>query len=477
MRFYEYAAAYETSGRHGISGFVSYMEKTLEKGAFMAADAPGSEAVRIMTIHKSKGMEFPVVFICDLSGRFNTDDTRKPILIHPGMGIGLKILDNKRMYLYPTAVYEAISRRIREESLAEEMRILYVAMTRAKDKLIMTCAFPKAEEKLKSVLKNGENTDPERIRSADGPSKWLIPILAPYLRRPGIWVVDIVTGEAPGKNGEGEDITKDPLAEKDQVPHSPENRELLPSDGISDAGLPTGPDLYEKMIRERIEYRYPYAVLSQIPSKITATQLRGKAYESELSEDSALMFAAPYVLRRPRFAESVTGLTPAEKGTALHLAMQFVNLDRCRDTDSVKEEIGRLREMRILSDMQAEAVDAEKILRFTESGLGERMFRALDVRREFKFSVLDDARYYYPEAPEGEKVLVQGVCDLFFEEPDGMVVVDFKTDRISEQNLHRKADEYGRQLDLYASALERMTSKRVKEKYIYFFDLDRAVKV
>jgi len=484
MRLYEHAAKYVSSGRHGISGFINYIERTMENGTFGSDEAFGDDAVRIMTIHKSKGMEFPVVFICDISCKFNLDDTRKPVLIHPKYGIGLRILDQDRMYQYPTAVYTAISRKLREESLAEEMRILYVAMTRAKEKLIMTCALPGAAVKLQSILKNADGLGIERIRSADGPAKWLVPILASHpsgarLREisgsdyfsadePGTWITDVITA---GFSDEPETGREDDTAVQ-RLKEASGSSEVKASEE-----LPPDVDELAVTIRERLDYRYPFAGLSQVPSKITATQLKGKAYESELTENAEVVSRPLSHLRRPRFAAGITGLTPAEKGTALHLAMQFADIMKCRDRESIEKEIGRLRESRILSGLQADAVDPEKILRFVESDLGKRVYAAKSVKREFKFSILDEAGRYYPDAPAGEKLLVQGVCDLFFEEDDGIVVVDFKSDKVSRSGLSAKAGEYRPQVELYAYALEKITGKTVKEKFLYFFSVDEAFRL
>ncbi|MGI6577079.1 MAG: helicase-exonuclease AddAB subunit AddA [Eubacteriales bacterium] len=497
MRLYEHAVAYEKDGRRGISGFINYIEKTLSKGTFSSDDSTRPGAVRIMTIHKSKGMEFPVVFLCDLSSKFNLDDTRKPVLVHPKTGIGLKILDRERLYQYPTLVYTAVSRKIREESLAEEMRILYVAMTRAKDKLIMTCAFPDANRKVASILKNSDLDNPEKLLSADGPSKWLLPIIAshpsgkqlreisntPYFScdEPGDWSVNLIYNDDHGnkpatRNSESEYPIQ-------------QNSEVVVAD-ICDNEI----EGFSATIEKWLQYEYPYGVMSLIPSKITATQLKGKAYEFELSEQAQLLDTAEKtdihltnseeshhntitVLRRPKFISGTTGLTPAERGTALHLAMQFVDLLRCKDLPSIEEEIDRLRDKRILTEQQASAVDPNKILNFMKSELGQRMLSAKSVQREFKFSLLDDCSNYFPTDHKGDKILVQGVCDLFFEEDDGIVIVDFKSDRISSNMLQKRAMSYRPQIELYSRALERITSKRVKEKNLYFFAIDQVVQI
>ena len=220
-----------------------------------------------------------------------------------------------------------------------------------------------------------------------------------------------------------------------------------------------------------MEYNYPYSELTDIPSKITPTQLKGKAFESELSEmgdyvvdTSAIstnldvpVIPATYTKRdvsqiRPKFLSGSTGLTPTEKGTALHLAMQFVDLSKCVDINSIESEIARLKSMEIISAEQADAVEPKKILGFIQSDLGRRMLASKTVNREFKFSFLDDVVNYHPIKDSTDKVLVQGVCDLFFEEEDGLVIVDFKSDRISSKGLSQRTKLYRPQINLYAHA-------------------------
>lgn len=497
LLLYEYAVEYEQEGRRGITGFINYIEKSLSNGTFSSdySHRPGS--VRIVTIHKSKGMEYPVVFLCGMAGEFNLTDTRSPVLVHPKAGIGLKILDRERLYQYPTAVYRAISERIREESLAEEMRILYVAMTRAKEKLILTCSFKDAEMKVASIINGSEVGNVQDIRSANGYSKWLLPIVANHpsgkvLREiagtsgfstsePGEWCVRFINNLDSSESREnGEDITR----------HVNESKHASNAENVEET-----PNLAET-IESWLDYSYPHEELTIIPSKITPTQFKGKAFERELSEQGNLVvnteaifsnFGADQkiegdlkheiLLRRPKFVSGLTGLTPTERGTALHLAMQFVDLFKCTDINTIENEVERLKTMEILSTEQAEAVDPEKILRFVESDLGRRMLVSRSVNREFKFSFLDDLRFYYPIEDSTDMVLVQGVCDLFFEEEDGLVIVDFKSDRIGSKMIGQRVDLYRPQINLYARALERITGKKVVEKHLYFFAHDMSVSI
>ena len=519
MRLYEHAVEYEKDGRREISGFISYIEKIVSNGSFSSDDSHRPGAVRIVTIHKSKGMEYPVVFLCDLSGKFNLEDSRKPVLVHPKAGIGLKILDRERLYQYPTAVYTAISERIREESLAEEMRILYVAMTRAMEKLVLTCAFSDAEKKVTSIINSSNLGSPEDLRSADGPSKWLLPIVASHpsgkaLREiagssefspneAGEWCVRFVTGSADKADQDYKINADTDPAECENVPDdiniTRESSEgsIIISQEISQSNSDTiirDHDLVQ-VIGSWLDYSYPHRELTTIPSKITPTLLKGKAFEKEFSEQGDIVVNTETIpsdlgiqdprttstengaVRRPKFVSGTTGLTPTERGTALHLAMQFIDLLKCRDIMSIVHEIKRLKDMDILSAEQAEAVDPLKIFGFIESDLGKRMLASKSVNREFKFSFLDDVMNYYPIEHSTDRLLVQGVCDLFFEEENGLVIVDFKSDRIASDMLSQRVESYRPQINLYAQALERITGKEIAEKHLYFFALDRPVSV
>jgi ATP-dependent helicase/nuclease subunit A len=244
-------------------------------------------------------------------------------------------------------------------------------------------------------------------------------------------------------------------------------------------------------LRERFAFSYPFHNAPDLPSKLTVTELKGKRSDIEMDEEAASVLnsrksvsrsSMEYAFERPEFVIKKTGMTGAERGTALHLAMQHIKLGDCGSVVGVEREIERLLCKGYLAKEQADAIDIQKIMRFFESGIGKRLLQAQDVKREFKFSLLYDAVRFFPDystsfIDDNDKILVQGVIDCFFAENGELVILDFKTDYVTEETIDEKADEYKQQIAAYTEALERITELKVKERVIYFFSMDRAYEI
>jgi ATP-dependent helicase/nuclease subunit A len=216
-----------------------------------------------------------------------------------------------------------------------------------------------------------------------------------------------------------------------------------------------------------------------IASKLTATQLKGREKDAEVSEDAVeLRPAAPQTaLRRPVF-QGERPLTAAQRGTALHMVMQYLNYGRTGSFGEIADEVTRLVEGRYITPQQGNAVNPADILAFFRSELGLRLRRSRRVEREFKFSLLVPAADYYPESEPGEEVLLQGVVDCWFLEEDGAAtVVDFKTDRVAQDEADRRALDYRPQLDAYSRALSQAAGVSVKRRYLWFFSAGRSVEL
>lgn len=486
MLLYEHAGVFVSGGGRGPASFAEYAGRLIDRGLF-SASATAEAGVKIMSVHKSKGLEFPVVILPDLAKKFNLDDTRGELLIHPALGVGMKIFDEQRMYRYPTAVYSAISSRLREQSIAEEMRVLYVAMTRARDKLIMTCSFAGAERKVARLLAGGLDTF--TAISAQNPAAWLIPAFA--LHPGGRVMRELSPGYPFEREAEGRFI-----AHYMSLADSGRDEAILPDMPADIADVPseetTGSDTgtYLRLIDGFIGKPYPFAGLELVPSKLTATELKGKRLDPEIAEGADTPDITPaeaatdgatdkkYIPlpSRPRFSMEKK-LSPAERGTALHTVMQFVDFERCGSLSGIADEIKRLEAMRLVTPEQAAAADPEKILRFTASPLYERIRAAETVRREFKFSILSDAAgFSYPDYG-GEQVLLQGVCDLFFVEDEKITIVDFKSDRVTAKSERAHARIYSNQLGAYAHAVSRIYRLPVAAKLIFFFETGNAVEI
>ena len=472
MALYDEACRFESGGHRGLMAFLLHLSRMAENGVNVpVAAGEGAGGVRIMSIHKSKGLEFPVVLLCGLERRFNESDIQNTILFHPELGLGPKRTDRSRMLRYTTIARDAVALRLKQQLRAEEMRLLYVAMTRAEHKLILFAAVNGPLNSLKAMASRAQcPPSPRQMGTAASMAEW---ILTPALCRPdstALWEgLDVDRPDYAhsayrwdirllGGNAGGESLGAEPVMQgeaRDELP--------LPED-----------------LEEQLNWEYPYAAVSGLPSKLTATQLKGRGKDQEAAEDSVeLKPAMPQMtIRKPNF-DKVKSLNAAQRGSALHMVMQYLDFSRTGSLEEILDQIRELEGKRYITKLQAEAVDARAVLAFFQSELGRRVLAAETVEREFKFTLLVPAADYYPEA-EGleEQVMLQGVVDCWFEESDGTItVVDFKTDRVTEATVHARGEEYRGQLETYTKALSQVMGKTVGKRYLWFFAIGNAIEL
>ena len=534
----EHARAFGQSGYRGLFDFLTYIRGLKDKEIELPGEAasPSDNAVRIMSIHKSKGLEFPIVFLADTSKRFNNADATKPLVMHQTLGIGAVRTDKDRRIEYPTLAQMAVRSALTSEMMAEELRVLYVAMTRAREKLIITAAFEDAEreiEKLKRLSRSG--VSPQAMEETKNMAKWIIMPLLKEERRddrglsaagggtPTCYPRLMLVGtpeESVGTAPQGNPRLTLAEATVGAPPCSrPQDEQLAPAANDSaprhaEAAIPDTPRSDVEILRERFKFIYPQTMAPDLPSKLTVTELSRKPttvairhtqppaavpaastpYEEESYTPSSLWAVSPTEERglqppppegasplptayaRPGFIMEKSRLTASERGTALHLAMQHVDIRKCSNDNGVRGEIRRLANKGIMTTEQASIVDVRKITRFFKSDIGKRILDAARVEREFKFSLLYPAEYFYPGGGE-DKIMLQGVIDCFFEEAGDLTVIDFKTDYVTRDTLAEKIERYTPQIAAYADALERITQKQVRERLIYFFIMEQAFPV
>lgn len=465
--FRELAAGFDTGALKPLAAFNSYLQTLREQnvGVIAAQQESGADAVRIMSIHKSKGLEFPVVFLADLSRQTNLQDNTAGVLLDSELLIGANVVDSAKKFYYPSAARLAIAERKTAQTVSEELRVLYVAMTRAKQRLVMTyCA-----KTLLSTLKKLSG-------SLSIPVK---PSVSAGVRRMGDWVLLAALCrteagalfEAAGGNNVSrvwDDTWRIEL-------HSAQALRAEAVRRVEAAGRQDETAPLLAAAEAALAAPYPYARATKTPSKLTATQLKGRSLDEEAAEQAVQLpkrrahpWAAPSFLREKP-------LSAAQRGSATHLFMQFVRYEACTTADGIALELDRLQKERFLTVQQASAVETERILALFTSDFGRRILAAKDVKREFKFSIFVDASQYLPDAA-GEQVMLQGVVDCFWMEADGIVIVDFKTDRLTHGAMER-AQHYAPQLSAYAAALGRIYARPVKQTWLYFFDGDIPVKL
>lgn len=516
---YDRARQYESTSFRGLFRFLRFVDRLREGGGDLGtARALGEQedVVRIMTIHKSKGLEFPVVFVAGMGKMFNMMDLNGSFLIHKELGFGPKYMDSAKRAVYPTLPQLAIRRRMRLEMLAEEMRVLYVALTRAKEKLILLGSASNLEGKLTRWARILGTDKPElpdyALAEAKSYLDWVVPAAmrhpaAELLREsagvfgddPGrmlyreeasLWSFSIWSSSAFGAGSLLEPDSGVP-AEGSERGCEEAVRRLVP--------LETEPSGFGDELERRLSWRYPYEGASSMLTKTSVSELKRLSARRVLTiTEDGFEWEAPLhpaldkagadqesknrqdgLYRLPRF-RSVKKLTPAELGTLYHTVMQHVPLGSAPDEAGIGGLLVRLEERRILTREEREAMDPRVIAAFFGTELGIRLAASSRVQRELPFSFGLRAGEVYPDCDPSvadELLLIQGVIDCLFEDRNGrLVLLDYKTDRI--RGLEDKAleDRYRIQLDLYARAIETIWKRRVDEKAVYYFDGGRVVR-
>ena len=454
---YDYVRRLVQSGRTGLFDCVSHLRRLLENGdapAITAARASGG--VRIMSVHKSKGLEFPVVVLADLNRSFNRQDLDRPVLVHPQLGVGAERVETERRIRYDTVSKSALALTLEREAKAEELRILYVAMTRAQEKLIMVCSRKNPEKHLRELAALTElPVPPEAVSGANCPGDWLLLTLLNTFQ----------ASELHGFAGvRPSELTEAPAGVTVHL-HRIGGEETEGAASPAEEDIGESPDTTPD--KASLGFVYGHRAATATPSKVTATQLKGRAIDEEIAEGT-LPRRRESAPERPRFLQEKRGLTGAERGTAMHLVMQFLPLDTAAEPWAVAEVIDGLRRRRLLTPEQAAALDVPALVRFLASPLAERIRNAPRLWREYRFALLTDAGIYDGDAA-GEEMLLQGVADCVFETESGLAVVDFKTDRVQTAEVQRRAEVYRAQLDAYAGALSRILERPVTERILYFF--------
>lgn len=442
------AQQFEQTGARGLHRFLLWMQRQETEGVEPAAPGGESRSVRILSIHKSKGLEFPFVFLCDTARLFNKSDARESVLVHPVLGLGPKCTDLEHGVEYPTIARQAIAAQLLTEMLSEEMRLLYVAMTRAKERLVITGTVRDIGKTVSTLTATATvPLAPELLRAAQSPLHWLLQSALldrdeRYLRQNYVY---LTTDTAAGS------------AEAEAEPTLPE----------------PDPALLAQLERT-LTFRYAHAQAIDLPSKVTATELKRLEPETAPPEDAGapLLKGAPrtQVFRRPDFSARERRLTAAERGTATHRTLQYLHFADARTPEGIAAQVQALAARGLLTAREAQAVNTASLLRLMRAPLGAALAAAEaagTLRREFRFSLLCPAETFFP-GTDAEQVLLQGVVDAWFETKDGLVIVDYKTDRIRPDAVPERTAYYAAQLRAYAGAMARITGRPVCRRTLYF---------
>jgi ATP-dependent helicase/nuclease subunit A len=458
--FYQLACDMENGGNRDLGRFLEHLDAMEEKGLLTAGDQSREGCVTIMSIHKSKGLEFPVVFLCGLGRTFNTESQLANLLCHKELGLGLSAVDHQHRLRYPTIAKRAISAKIGEEALSEELRVLYVAMTRARDRLIMTYASNRLEKDLTEMVQQmNAGCHQLLIGQTVCPGEW---VLLTALHR-------TEAGELFALGGNPGNTTVSQFPWLIRVVTAPK----LTSSGKQAVQKEVDTRLVAQL-RESIAFHYPHTLAITTPSKQTATQRKGRQKDEEAAEGTSNAYAPSRQWRKPSFMQQqVAG---KEYGSATHKFMQYLDFAACETEEKIARELRRLVDHGYLTEKQAALVDIAKVFDFFQTEFGQKLRSGVNIIREFKFSVMEDGQLYDAQL-KGEQVLLQGVVDCALIGDDGITVVDFKTDHVTEQTLAAVVDRYREQVRFYARVMERIYRKPVREAMLYFFSLNRFVSV
>ena len=476
---FQKAKQYESSNFKGLYNFINFIDRLkLSSGDLGSAKLIGENdnVIRIMSIHKSKGLEFPVVFLSSTGKQFNLMDLNDSVLLHQEMGIGVKYIDYDKQIQYDTLSKASLRSKMLIETLSEEMRILYVALTRAKEKLIITGI---KNDYQKDFLKMSEQV--ERYIKKDGKiNTILIKKYKKYLD----WILLVYEYEKE-KNKNCMLLN---LYKKKDILNRCEKIQKEKVNVIEELNKKEITKEEFKTLEKILNYTYPNKLATTIPTKTSVTKLKqveqekldigieeliGKQRNLEDKIEDVIEFPKPQFLK----LEEKNKLTGAQKGTLIHLCMQ--NLDEKVDYNlmKVKELINSLVEKQIITKIEADNINPFKILEFTKSEIWRELKTAKLIEREKPFYLNIPANTIYNEEIE-ETILVQGVIDLYYVNKNNeLILVDYKTDYIEKNKKYELVNKYKKQLELYQEALEQSFNKKVSKKYIYSTCLGQAIEI
>ena len=474
------ARDYEQTSFRGLFRFLRYIEELKKRETDLSTArtlGESEDVVRIMTIHKSKGLEFPVVIVADLGKGFNVKDAEGDLLMHRELGIGLYRVEKERSLRYSTLSHETVAACLRKESKAEELRVLYVAMTRAKEKLILVGSVKKLAARAEKWC--AHTALAERQLPA------YVPLEAKNLLD---WVATAVARHADGapirELTEINGIEAVPLGEDDShwdvriVPAS-SIRKVQPAFEEDDeifARLRTGAPLPASEEKEHVEkilsWRYAEWGVADVPAKLSVTELKRRFAAEEAAEDSyrephgASRETETFAFKRPNFVQKKEKLSPSEYGTLMHTVLQHVDLAGDLSEKGIEAQLETMAQKEILLPEQIKSVDSRAIEDFFAQSLGAEMKKANRLWRELPFSRMVEARRFYPDAEPEARIFLQGIIDVLFERADGkLTLLDYKTDRNTRPDVVRK--KYQQQIDLYAEAVAAIFGRAPEERYLY----------
>lgn len=477
---FEKAKKYETASFKGLYNFINFIDKLkVNSGDLGAAKIIGEndDVIRIMSIHKSKGLEFPIVFLANSNKQFNEQDIRKnPVLLHQDIGIGAKYIDYNAQVKYDTLTREAVKNVITNENISEEMRILYVALTRAKEKLIITGISNNYTNQIENIEK--------QVSIYPRKNEKINPILVKKYKSYLDWILLVSLYEKETTNN----LLELNKIEPSQIVSS-QKQEVQENNSDKIIKLLNEKECNQQLlenIKNKIEYEYKNKLSTTISTKSSVTKIKqmkekqvGVNIESLEQTETDETSQKEIIFEKPKFLqeEKDTKITSTQKGTLIHLCMQKLDPKEKYDLQKIKELIQNLQLKQIIIEKEVEAINPYKILEFTKSNIWEELKTAKEIYQEKPFYINVPAKQIY-EQDIDENILVQGIIDLYYiDKDDKLVLLDYKTDYVENGKENELIEKYRNQLELYKEALEQALNRNVDKVYIYSVYLGKEVEI
>ncbi|HVJ48554.1 UvrD-helicase domain-containing protein [Desulfitobacterium sp.] len=512
---YDRACRFEATNYRGLFRFLRFLDRFQGQGKDLGnarALGENEDVVRLITVHASKGLEFPVVFVVGLGKKFNTHSLRGNLLLHSSLGVGVPLIDIENRVRYPSFIQTGVKERLWQESLAEELRILYVALTRAKERLFLYGALPKLHDVIKQWQSLATYIEPAfpdgQLRSARTFLDWIGPALA---RHPQALFSDSLNAlvsepdlaQEPNKPVLADNTSSqwlvlihDTLETFSANKEEGEEEEACPSEGEAKLSPESSLDEWYQTIDERLSWAYPYPEDVHQVAKTSVSELKRRFawHQEELTATPVKPLQAKEYTR-PKFLQANQKLTPAERGIAFHAVMEHLPLQDWAETWSdlsseqqefqVESLFQSLVHQEIITSAQAATLSAKQIVNFLNSPLGTRLLKAKEVRRELPFTLTlypNGLVKDFQEEGEGERerssregILVQGVIDVLILSPDrkSAEILDYKTDQVKFMGTPERTliERYSLQLSLYSLAVEKLLHVQVEQATLYSVDL------
>jgi ATP-dependent helicase/nuclease subunit A len=484
---FQRAKQFEKTSFKGLFNFINFVNKlTKSSGDMGSAKVLGEneDVVRIMSIHKSKGLEFPVVFLCGMSKNFNLMDLNKNMIFHDDLGFGPDFVDLEKRFCIGTLAKESIKKKMRFETLSEEMRILYVACTRAKEKLIMTGTVNNIQKSIEKWLSSASleynRILPSEVLKGRSYMDWIGMALCHHRDGAILKEANVPLNEMSKNDSSKWEIklwNKSDLVNKTDLvslDQEEDNKQSI----IYNTTL--NKEASEE-INKILSYEYPLKASTTIKSNISVSDLKRRNEEENYNTENIYKQS---IMITPKFLQEKKGLTSSEKGTAIHFVMKKINLNKVSSVKEIKEQLQQLVEDELLLNEELRVINPYKILNFFKSDLGSKIIELSEsgkkIYREIPFyteiSSLDvdkslDNKY------KDEKVRLQGIIDCFFEYNGDLMLLDYKTDYVEEGKEQEFKERYKKQLEYYSDAIFKMTGKEVRYKYLYSFSLEKEIEV